>query len=135
MSLNLKKAILSYRQIRDAKKEAKKEFEEDWKPRTDMMDKLKGFFLDHLNKEGSNSIKTDDGTVHKITKTSYVVEDLEGLWAYLTMTNEHALIKITMNKENVEQFKEDNNGELPPGVVVKQFIDIGVRAPAKKSAK
>jgi len=132
--VDILEAITGYRQIRDAKKVAKKQFEEDWKPKTEFMGKLKGFFMDHLDKLGVDSFKTEAGTAYKTKTVRYVVTDVDLLIKHLEFVgDEWDLVKLNPVKDNVEAFKELNNGDLPPGVEARPFIDIGVRAPTNKS--
>ena len=132
--MDILEAITGYRQIRDAKKVAKKEFEEEWKPKTEFMGKLKGFFMEHLDKLGVDSFKTTAGPAYKTKTVRYVVTDVDLLIKHLEFVgDEWDLVKLNPVKDNVEAFKELNNGDLPPGVEERPFIDIGVRAPTNKS--
>jgi len=123
---DMEKAIMSYRNLRDRKKDIADRHKEELAPINNKMRELENWMLAALNEQGANSIKTPSGTVFKKVDVSVKIDDWssalkmireEGLWHML----EHRLSKTAVE----EYIKAE--GVAPPGVAINSTIVVNVR--------
>jgi phage host-nuclease inhibitor protein Gam len=128
--MKLSEAVSLYIQLRDKKAAMKAEFEASIAPLNEKMDKLEAKLLDVFNKTGMDSVKTETGTAYTAVRTTASIADREAFMDYVKANEEWSLLEARASKTAVEQFRDSNNGELPPGINVRSERVVNIRRPA-----
>lgn len=95
-------------------------------PLREKLDELAGQLLEKLDENGVDNMATKVGTVYRTTKSTATVKDGE---AFIDFIIEEGYIDLLERKASVAAVKKylEDNGELPPGVELNQFVAVGVR--------
>jgi phage host-nuclease inhibitor protein Gam len=128
--MKLSEAVSLYIQLRDKKAEMKAEFDATIAPLNDKMDKLEAKLLDVFNKTGMDSVKTENGTAYTAVRTTASIADREAFMEFVKANEEWSLLEVRASKTAVEQFRESNNDELPPGVNIRSERVVNIRRSA-----
>jgi phage host-nuclease inhibitor protein Gam len=128
--MKLSEAVSLYIQLRDKKAEMKAEFDASIAPLNDKMDKLEAKLLDVFNKTGMDSVKTENGTAYTAVRTTASIADREAFMDYVKANEEWSLLEARASKTAVEQFRDSNNGELPPGINIRSERVVNIRRSA-----
>jgi hypothetical protein len=119
--------VEEYIQLRDARDQGKKKFEEMLRARyLDRMEELETQLLDMLNKLGSDSIASPAGTVYKKLSTSVTVADPREFQRHVIGGELWDLIDWRANKTAVNDLIEAGE-PVPPGINRSSFYSVGVR--------
>lgn len=134
--------------LRDKIKEIETKQEEELKPYKDMLAKLGGELLEHLNKTGAQSVKTKFGTPYKSTKVSVTVADKSAFWTWMVASDNLDFLDIKANQTAVKTYMEEQTSlaekdpnitpSPPPGINYSTWQDICVtrgRASTKRKSK
>lgn len=116
-----------YVKLRDAKKKLQTQTKEKVAVLDQAMESIEAILLSQFNEEGLESIRTSAGTAYKDPQTFVSVKDWD---AFLEFVREHGLwqfLKHDVVKTAVQEYKEANDDELPPGVDWREEITIKVR--------
>jgi phage host-nuclease inhibitor protein Gam len=128
--MKLSEAVSLYIQLRDKKAEMKAEFDASIAPLNDKMDKLEAKLLDVFNKTGMDSVKTENGTAYTAVRTTASIADREAFMDYVKANEEWSLLEARASKTAIEQFRDSNNGELPPGINIRSERVVNIRRSA-----
>jgi phage host-nuclease inhibitor protein Gam len=128
--MKLSEAVSLYIQLRDKKAEMKAEFDATIAPLNDKMDKLEAKLLDVFNKTGMDSVKTENGTAYTAVRTTASIADREAFMDYVKANEEWSLLEARASKTAIEQFRDSNNGELPPGINIRSERVVNIRRSA-----
>jgi phage host-nuclease inhibitor protein Gam len=128
--MKLSEAVSIYIQLRDKKAEMKAEFDARIAPLNEKMDKLEAKLLDVFNKTGMDSVKTENGTAYTAVRTSASIADREAFMEFVKANEEWSLLEVRASKTAVEQFRESNNDELPPGINIRTERVVNIRRSA-----
>jgi phage host-nuclease inhibitor protein Gam len=128
--MKLSEAVSLYIQLRDKKAEMKADFDASIAPLNDKMDKLEAKLLDVFNKTGMDSVKTENGTAYTAVRTTASIADREAFMDYVKANEEWSLLEARASKTAVEQFRDSNNGELPPGINIRSERVVNIRRSA-----
>jgi phage host-nuclease inhibitor protein Gam len=128
--MKLSEAVSLYIQLRDKKAEMKAEFDATIAPLNEKMDKLEAKLLDVFNKTGMDSVKTENGTAYTAVRTTASIADREAFMDYVKANEEWSLLEARASKTAVEQFRDSNNGELPPGINIRSERVVNIRRSA-----
>lgn len=128
--MKLSEAVTLYIQLRDKKAEMKAEFDASIAPINEKMDKLEAKLLDVFNKTGMDSVKTEHGTAYTAVRTTASIADREAFMNFVKANEEWSLLEVRASKTAVEQFRETNDNELPPGVNMRSERVVNVRRSA-----
>jgi len=128
--MKLSEAVSLYIQLRDKKAEMKAEFDASIAPLNDKMDKLEAKLLDVFNKTGMDSVKTENGTAYTAVRTTASIADREAFMEFVKANEEWSLLEVRASKTAVEQFRDSNNDELPPGVNIRSERVVNIRRSA-----
>jgi len=115
-----------YRALRDKKKEIQARHTAELKPLIDAMDQLEAYLLDALNRTGSNSVKTDAGTIYKSTRVSYSIADPAEFRRFVEVNGLPELFENRPSKEALESYVNDGN-PLPPGIKRSSDVTVNIR--------
>jgi hypothetical protein len=128
--MKLSEAVTLYIQLRDKKAQMKSEFEASVAPITDKMEKLEAKLLDVFNKTGMDSVKTEHGTAYTAVRTTASVADREAFMDFVKANEEWSLLEVRASKTAIEQFRDSNDNELPPGVNIRSERVVNIRRSA-----
>jgi phage host-nuclease inhibitor protein Gam len=128
--MKLSEAVSLYIRLRDKKAEMKADFDASVAPLNEKMDKLEAKLLDVFNKTGMDSVKTENGTAYTTVRTSASIADREAFMDFVKANEEWSLLEVRASKTAVEQFRESNNDELPPGVNIRSERVVNIRRSA-----
>jgi phage host-nuclease inhibitor protein Gam len=128
--MKLSEAVSLYIQLRDKKAEMKAEFDASIAPLNDKMDKLEAKLLDVFNKTGMDSVKTENGTAYTAVRTTASIADREAFMEFVKANEEWSLLEVRASKTAIEQFRDSNNNELPPGVNIRSERVVNIRRSA-----
>lgn len=128
--MKLSEAVTLYIQLRDKKAQMKSEFEASVAPINDKMEKLEAKLLDVFNKTGMDSVKTEHGTAYTAVRTTASVADREAFMEFVKANEEWSLIEVRAAKTAIEQFRDNNDNELPPGINIRSERVVNIRRSA-----
>lgn len=116
-----------YVQLRDLIKDKDDEHKTKMAPYREMLDKLNGVLLDHLNRVGVDSAKTGSGTVYRTEKKVASLADKTVFLAWVKVADQWDMLDYKANVTAVQAFMDENAGVLPPGVNWSNTFVVGVR--------
>lgn len=128
--MKLSEAVTLYIQLRDKKAEMKSAFDASVAPINEKMDKLEAKLLDVFNKTGMDSVKTEHGTAYTAVRTTASVADREAFMDFVKANEEWSLIEVRAAKTAIEQFRDNNDNELPPGINIRSERVVNIRRSA-----
>jgi hypothetical protein len=125
--MKLSEAVEIYIKLRDKKAQMKAEFDAKVAPITEKMDKLEAQLLDVFNKTGMDSVKTEFGTAYSTTRVTASIADREVFMEHVKTNEDWGLLEVRVSKTAVEQYREQHDDELPPGVNIREERVVNVR--------
>jgi phage host-nuclease inhibitor protein Gam len=128
--MKLSEAVTLYIQLRDKKAQMKSDFDASVAPINEKMDKLEAKLLDVFNKTGMDSVKTEHGTAYTAVRTTASVADREAFMEFVKANEEWSLIEVRAAKTAIEQFRDNNDNELPPGINIRSERVVNIRRSA-----
>jgi len=126
LNVDIKLRVEQYIELRDEISRLDDEHKEKMKPFRDLLEKLNGALLDHLNNINSESVRTDAGTVYKTEKTSATIADGDAFMGYVIENRDWDLLDRRANKTAVAAYIQEH-GALPPGINFSTTYLVGVR--------
>ena len=128
--MKLSEAVTLYIQLRDKKAQMKSDFDASVAPINDKMEKLEAKLLDVFNKTGMDSVKTEHGTAYTAVRTTASVADRDAFMEFVKANEEWSLIEVRAAKTAIEQFRDNNDNELPPGINIRSERVVNIRRSA-----
>lgn len=128
--MKLSEAVTLYIQLRDKKAQMKSDFDALVAPINDKMEKLEAKLLDVFNKTGMDSVKTEHGTAYTAVRTTASVADREAFMEFVKANEEWSLLEVRASKTAIEQFRDSNDNELPPGINIRSERVVNIRRSA-----
>lgn len=125
--MKINEAVELYIKLRDQKAELKAEYEEKVAPVQAKMDKLEVKLLDVFKQTGVDLVKTELGTVYTTTRMTASVADREVFLEHVKNNEDWSLLEIRASKTAVDEYREANDNQLPPGVNVSEHTVVTVR--------
>jgi hypothetical protein len=125
--MKLSEAVEIYIKLRDKKAQMKAEFDAKVAPINEKMDKLEAQLLDVFNKTGMDSVKTEFGTAYSTTRTTASIADREVFMEHVKSNEDWGLLEVRVSKTAVEQYREQHDDDLPPGVNIREERVVNVR--------
>jgi len=104
--------------IRDKRAELKKEFEASDKALKAKQEKLELVMLAHLRKDNVQSVKTENGTVYLQETMFPSCSDWEIFHAFIKENDAFDALERRVKKGFIQDFMDNHDGELPPGIRV-----------------
>lgn len=118
--------VAKYRLLRDKKDEIEQAYKAKVAPFTEAMQQIEAYLLDHLNRTGSESVRTGEGTFYKSTITSFKVDNPGLLREYIAQHGLTDLYTNAVSKEAVQALL-DKGHPLPPGISVSSFTRVNIK--------
>jgi|TARA_R110002126_G_scaffold110765_3_gene248143 hypothetical protein len=125
--MNVDKLVSVFIKIRDAREEAKREWEEIDSEFVTKLDLINQELLSICKNTGADSIKTKDGTAIRTIKSKYWTNDWERFYDWMFEHNVPEVLERRIHQTNIKQFLAENPDMLPPGLNVDNAYHITVR--------
>jgi len=125
--MNVDKLVSVFIKIRDAREEAKREWEEIDSEFVTKLDLINQELLSICKNTGADSIKTKDGTAIRTIKSKYWTNDWERFYDWMFEHNVPEVLERRIHQTNIKQFLVENPDMLPPGLNVDNAYHITVR--------
>ena len=125
--INVEKLVSVFIKIRDAREEAKREWEEIDSEFVTKLDLINQELLSICKNTGADSIKTKDGTAIRTIKSKYWTNDWERFYDWMFEHNVPEVLERRIHQTNIKQFLAENPDMLPPGLNVDNAYHITVR--------
>ena len=117
---------LIYIQLRDRRAQRKAAYEAEDAADKAKQEKIEGVLLAKLDAEGSDSVRTANGTAYKSKRISVSVADWDSFFPFVQQTEAWHMLEHRASKTAVEQYVEEN-ADLPPGLNWSETITLNVR--------
>lgn len=127
MDLDLAKVTKAHISIRDARNELRKEYEAKDADLKASQQKLEAVMLDHLQKHGMESVRTDAGTFYRQEEVIPSASDWQALYDWIKDHDAWDCLERRIKKTFVKEYQEVHDGGLPPGVSVYREYVVRVR--------
>lgn len=124
--MNIDETVALYRQLREKKKQLKKQYEEKVERIDSAMRKIEVALLKFMEESGVESVKTADGTAYLNTIKRASVKDWEALVEWVRENERWDVLTKGVSKTAVLDVLEDE-GALPPGVDLYVERTVNVR--------
>lgn len=124
--LDINKRVDQYVALRDKIKKLDDEHKEKMKPYREVLEKLNGVLLEHLNQISGDSVRTEAGTVYRTAKKAASLADADAFMRFVIGNEAWDLLDRKANVTAVADFIEENNAP-PPGVNFSTTFVVGVR--------
>lgn len=118
--------VAQYVAIRDKVKEMDEEHEKKRAPLLELQNMLSGWLQQHLEKFGSESVRTAAGTVYLSTRFTASLADPDTFMKFVIEHNRFELMDRRANATAVKDYVQER-GVLPPGVNLNGIKTVGVR--------
>lgn len=115
-----------YVKLRDKIKAADDEHKAKTKPARELLERMNGALLTHLNAIGGEAVKSENGTVYRTIKRTASIADGEKFRQYVIDNAKFDLVDWKANANAVADFIEANT-VAPPGVNYAVHYEVGVR--------
>jgi hypothetical protein len=128
--MKLSEAVSLYIQLRDKKAQLKADYELLVAPVQQKMDALEAKLLEVFNQTGMDSVKTEHGTAYSTVRVTATVADRSAFMDFVKTNDEWDLLEVRAAKAAVEQFREMNDNQLPPGLNLREERVVNIRRTA-----
>lgn len=126
--------IAVYRRLRERRDEAKRAFTESQKSTLAVMGRIENELLGRLTERGANNISCPSGTAFLKKDRTVKAEDWEVFLPWMLDAERYDMLVRNVSKEAVLEYMETHDGELPPGLSMKQDVYVNINSPRGKGA-
>jgi hypothetical protein len=130
-NIPLDKLARVYRKIYGRVQELTQEYESEIEKLKMQQDELKGAMKDQMLLLGTNSVRTDEGTIILSQKTRYYTNDWDSFKNFVVEHDALDLFEKRIAQKNMSMFLEENPGVVPAGLNSMSEYAVTVRKPTK----
>ena len=130
-NIPLDKLARVYRKIYGRVQELTQEYESEIEKLKLQQDELKGAMKDQMLLLGTNSVRTDEGTIILSQKTRYYTNDWDSFKNFVVEHDALDLFEKRIAQKNMSMFLEENPGVVPAGLNSMSEYAVTVRKPTK----
>lgn len=125
-TITVETRVSQYVAVRDKIKEMNEAHEKKCAPLLELQNMLSGWLQHHLEKFGSESVRTAAGTVYLSTRFTASLADPD---IFMKFVIEHERFELMDRRANATAVKDyvQERGVLPPGVNLNGIKTVGVR--------
>lgn len=105
-----------YIKIRDARADLAAQFKTEDDALVEQLDVVKKALLNYCTEHGVESVRTNEGSFYRTTKTRYWTSDWESMHKFVLEHEVPEFFEKRLNQGVVKQFLEDNPEAVPPGL-------------------
>jgi hypothetical protein len=117
----------AYVALREARRQLKAQFEVEDAKYKQGLEKLEGIMLDHLNRAGAESVRTEHGTFYKQEAMTPSASDWQLVYDWIKENDAWDLLERRVKVGFVKEYQEAHDGALPPGISVYRQYVVRVR--------
>lgn len=125
--LDLAKITKAHINIRDARHQLKKQYEEADIDLKKAQQRLENAMLEHLNKHGMESVRTEYGTFYRQEDVIPSASDWGAFYEWIKEYDAWDALERRIKRTFIKEYQEAHNGGLPPGVSVFREFVVRVR--------
>lgn len=129
-ALDFARIVKAHINIRDARSQLKKQFDEADAELKASQAKLESIMLDHLNKSGSEGVRTEFGTFYAQEEMTPSASDWNALYEWIKEHDAWEALERRIKRTFIKEYAEAHQGGLPPGVSVFRERIVRVRRAA-----
>ena len=126
-TIDLTKVTQAFINIRDARAERRKAWENEDKELETSQNKLASILLDHLNTTGQDAIRNEAGTFYRQVDIKPSCADWDVLNKWVAENDAWDVYERRLKKTFVSQYMEAHEGAMPPGVNVHREYKVVVK--------
>lgn len=130
-NIPLDKLARVYRKIYAKVQDLTKEYESKIEELKAQQDEIKNAMKDQMMALGTNSVKTDEGTIILSQKVRYYTDDWDSFKQFVVDYDALDLFERRISQKNMALFLEDNPGLVPAGLSSLSEVSVTVRKPTK----
>lgn len=130
-NIPLDKLAKVYRKIYAKVQDLTKEYESKIEELKAQQDEIKNAMKDQMMALGTNSVKTDEGTIILAQKVRYYTDDWDSFKQFVVDNDALDLFERRISQKNMALFLEDNPGLVPAGLSSLSEVSVTVRKPTK----
>lgn len=127
MTMDLNRLVRAHLKIRDARTKLSREFDDADSALKAKQDRLEAEMLRFLNDNNTKSVRTESGTVYRAEDIRPVNTDWDTLYAWIKENDTFEALERRLKKTFVQDYMEEHNGAVPPGVSVARSFVARVR--------
>lgn len=127
--VNLDRLVEAQQAIKDARTVKRHAWEAEDALLAEDEQKIKAILLDMLNKSGAKSFATDRGTVYRREVMKPSAADWSAIWAWAKANDAMEIFEKRLKVGFIQDFMEEHNGAIPPGINVHRVFEVSVRRP------
>lgn len=130
-NIPLDKLARVYRKIYAKVQDLTKEYESKIEELKAQQDEIKNAMKDQMMALGTNSVKTNEGTIILAQKVRYYTDDWDSFKQFVVDNDALDLFERRISQKNMALFLEDNPGLVPAGLSSLSEVSVTVRKPTK----
>lgn len=130
-TIPLDKLARVYRKIYTRVQELTQQYESELEELKAKQDEIKNAMKDQMMALGTNSVKTDGGTITLSQKTRYYTDDWDSFKNFVVEHDALDLFEKRIAQKNMAMFLEENPGVVPAGLSSISEVAVTVRKPTK----
>ncbi len=127
--MDLNRAVKAYLNLREAKTQLKRKFDEEEAVLKGKMERLEAEFLRTLNEQGTESMRTLNGTFFRQEEITPTCQDWDALYRWIKQEDAFEALERRVKKTFVKDWMDQHEGTPPPGVNVFREFVVRVRRP------
>ena len=127
----LDKLARVYRKIYTKVQELTKEYESQLEELETKKTEIKAAMKDQMLALGTNSVRTDEGTIILSQKTRYYTDDWDSFKQFVVEHDAIDLFERRIAQKNMAMFLDENPGVVPAGLNSMSEYAVTVRKPTK----
>jgi hypothetical protein len=117
----------AYIALREARRQAKKRWENEDARFKAGLEKLEAIMLAHLNETNADAVRTDSGTFYKQEAITPLASDWQLVYDWIKEHDAWDMLERRVKSTFIKEFQEAHDGALPPGISVYREFVIRVR--------
>jgi len=127
----LDKLARVYRKIYTKVQELTKKYETELEELKAKQEEIKSAMKDQMLSLGTNSVRTDEGTIILSQKTRYYTDDWDSFKNFVVEHDALDLFEKRIAQKNMSMFLDENPGVVPAGLNSMSEYAVTVRKPTK----
>lgn len=127
----LDKLARVYRKIYSKVQELTRDYESQVEELKAKQEEIKNAMKDQMLALGSNSVRTDEGTIILSQKTRYYTDDWDSFKTFIVEHDAIDLLEKRISQKNMSMFLDENPGAVPAGLNSMSEYAVTVRKPTK----
>lgn len=114
-------------QLREKMDENRKTFEKEQKRLKEKYEKGERWLMSHMQEHDLSNMGIRGFSVFTTTTLQAGVGDWDAIKDFILSTGEVDLLQHRITSKAVQQYMEEHNGQVPPGVSTRQKVNVNIR--------